>query len=380
MNISLVKKFLERKKREQQIKLKHIKNIIFIKNTKNEKKTKKVIDNIKEKKDDLNLPPPIYLKLITENKLSDVEIQYLDNYDNSNSIISNQTKKNKRNFKNNFATNNKISFKNKIFKNNNRTKNEKNIIFNKKDYPYNMNESQMYEFFLKIHTNSDFELNELSYNNAIKIDKRTYFQYYLSLIRAKHLLFFSFWPTFDYNSQIIKIFLFFFEFALSFIVNALFFNDDTMHKIYEEKGSFDFIYNIPQIFLSSLISGFIDGLIQAFALTDSNLISFKHNTNRKNILIKKKETLKAIKIKIALFFIITLPLLIAFWFYLACFCAVYKNTQLHLIKDTVISFGTSMITPFGIYILPGIFRICALKAKKKDKECMFKFSKLLQWF
>ena len=126
--------------------------------------------------------------------------------------------------------------------------------------------------------------------------------------------------------------------------------------------------------LSSLISGFIDGLIQAFALTDSNLISFKHNTNRKNILIKKKETLKAIKIKIALFFIITLPLLVAFWFYLACFCAVYKNTQLHLIKDTVISFGTSM------NILPGIFRICALKAKKKDKECMFKFSKLLQWF
>ena len=153
-----------------------------------------------------------------------------------------------------------------------------------------------------------------------------------------------------------------------------------MHKIYEEKGSFDFIYNIPQIFLSSLISGFIDGLIQTFALTDSNLISFKHNTNRKNILIKKKETLKTIKIKIALFFIITLPLLVAFWFYLACFCAVYKITQLHLIKDTVISFGTSMITPFGIYILPGIFRICALKAKKKDKECMFKFSKILQWF
>ena len=73
-----------------------------------------------------------------------------------------------------------------------------------------MNESQMYEFFLKINTKSDFELNDLSYNNAIKIDKRTYCQYYLSLIRTKHLFFFSFWPVFDYNSQIIKIFLFFF--------------------------------------------------------------------------------------------------------------------------------------------------------------------------
>ena len=84
-----------------------------------------------------------FSKLITENKLSDKEIQYLDKNDNSNSIISNPNKKNKRNFKNIFATNNKISFKNKILKknNNNRTKNRKSIIFNKKKYPYNMNES-----------------------------------------------------------------------------------------------------------------------------------------------------------------------------------------------------------------------------------------------
>ena len=155
-----------------------------------------------------------------------------------------------------------------------------------------MNESQMYDFFLKINTNSDFELNDLSYNNAIKIDKRTYCQYYLSLIRTKHLFFFSFCPTFDYNSQIIKIFLFFFEFVLSFVVNALFFNDETMHKIYQDKGSFDLFYNLPQILLSTLISVFIDELIQTFALTDSNLINFKHNINKKNISIKKKRLLK----------------------------------------------------------------------------------------
>ena len=286
LNINLVKKFLERKKREQQ-KKKGIKNIIF----------KKIVDNKKGKKDDLNLPLRInsnFSKLITENKLSDKEIQYLDKNDNSNSIISNPNKKNKRNFKNIFATNNKIPFKNKILKknNNNRTKNRKSIILNKKEYPYNMIESQMYDFFLKINTNSDFELNDLSYNNAIKIDKRTYCQYYLSLIRTKHLFFFSFCPVFDYNSQIIKIFLFFFEFALSFVVNALFFNDDTMHKIYQDKGSFALFYNLPQILLSTLISVFIDELIQTFALTDSNLINFKHNINKKNISIKKKKLLK----------------------------------------------------------------------------------------
>ena len=237
----------------------------------------------------------------------------------------------------------------------------------------------MYEIYLKIYSPSDSEMNELDYNEAINLDKRTYFQYYLSLLRTKHLLIFSFWSAFDYNSQIIKIFLFFFDFILSFVVNALFFNDDTMHKIYEEKGSFNFIYNIPQIIYSSLISGFIDGLIKDLALTDSNIISLKNKTDNNNISIKKQKTLTTIRIKLVLFFIIILLLLVAFWFYLACFCSVYKNTQLHLIKDTSFSFGTSMITPFGIYIFPGIFRVVALNAENKDKELLFKFSKVLQW-
>ena len=65
-----------------------------------------------------------------------------------------------------------------------------------------------------------------------------------------------------------------------------------MHKIYQDKGSFDLFYNLPQILLSTLISVFIDELIQTLALTDSNLISFKLNINKKNISIKKKKLLK----------------------------------------------------------------------------------------
>ena len=57
---------------------------------------------------------------------------------------------------------------------------------------------------------------------------------------------------------------------------------------------------------------------------------------------------------------------------------IYENTQIHLIKDSVIGFGLSLIYPFGIYLIPGIFRIPALRAQKKDKEYMYKFSKITQ--
>ena len=112
----------------------------------------------------------------------------------------------------------------------------------------------------KILEKNDQELNSLKYKEAITNDKRTYVQYYLSLLRASHLLIFSFYQNDrDYNSRIIKIFLFFFFFCVHFTVNALFFNDSTMHKIYIDEGSFNFIYQIPQIIYSALISGVIKG-------------------------------------------------------------------------------------------------------------------------
>ena len=208
------------------------------------------------------------------------------------------------------------------------------------------------------------------------MDKRSYCVYYVSLIKTKHSLFFSFLPIFDYNSRILKIFLFFFNFTVTFIVNALFFNDDTMHKIYVDHGSYDFIYNIPQILYSSIISGVINGIIKILALSYSSFMKLKNNTNKKNIGSKSRVIIKILKIKFAIFFIISFILLIMFWFYLACFCAVYKNTQIHLIKDTLISFGTSMVYPFFIYLIPGIFRIYSIN--RRNKEYVYKISKILE--
>ena len=69
--------------------------------------------------------------------------------------------------------------------------------------------------------------------------------------------------------------------------------------------------------------------------------------------------------------------MIFFWYFISSFCAVYVNTQKILINDTLISFGLSMLYPFGLNLLPGIFRIPALKAPKKDKNYLYKISQLV---
>ena len=221
-------------------------------------------------------------------------------------------------------------------------------------------------------------MNSLSYKEALKKDKRSYIQYYCSLLKKKQIILFSFYPNKDYNSQVIKFFLFFFFCTSDITVNALFFTDDTMHKIYVDSGSFDFSYQLPQILYSFLISIAINFIIEYLSLSEDAIISIKAKKFI-NLFISKK-ILKRLKIKFSFFFIISFILLLSFGYYISCFCCIYENTQMHLIKDSLMSFGISLIYPVFINLIPGIFRIPALRSKKGDKICMYKFSKFFEFF
>ena len=149
-----------------------------------------------------------------------------------------------------------------------------------------------------------------------------------------------------------------------------------MHKIYVDHGKFNLIYQIPQILYSLLISSFINVIIKSLSLPQRDLLNLKQPTKNINEAIEK--TKKCLIIKVTLFFIFTFLLLIIFWFYISCFCAVYRNTQIFLIKDTIISFCLSFVYPLGFCLLPGMLRIPSLRAKKQDKSCLYKISLLIQ--
>ena len=98
--------------------------------------------------------------------------------------------------------------------------------------------------------------------------------------------------------------LFFFNFIFSLEINALFFNDDTMHKIYEDEGSFNLLYQIPQILYSTLISNFISVFINMLALSEDNILAFKQIKEIKNLNKKKLNLNKKLKIKFLIYFIL----------------------------------------------------------------------------
>ena len=136
-----------------------------------------------------------------------------------------------------------------------------------------LNKQKIIEKIKNILRYTNNEKNLLTYNLAIQYDKRTYCEYYISLLRIKNNLIFSFFPYKDYNSQIIKVDIFFISFSIYYAVNCLFFDDDTMHKIYVTNGSFNFEYQLPKIIYSSLISMVLNSLLRKLALSNNDIIN-----------------------------------------------------------------------------------------------------------
>ena len=275
------------------------------------------------------------------------------------------------------------NFKNKNLKNKKNNNNNK-ISINKNKaqkiplvYPNNKTKNQIKSEKPKLKDLNDEELNTLEYEIAVRIDKRTYFQYYYSLLKKKQLLIFAFYPANDYNLMTVKVSLLLLAFSLYFTINGFFFSDETMNKINEDKGAYNILFQIPQILYSTLISAIINMILKRLSLSEKQIICIKLEKDFLRAQKKSKEINKCIKLKLVIFFILSFILMIFFWYFIVCFCAVYKNTQMILIKDTLISFALSMAYPFGLNLLPGMFRIPALRAPKKDKKCFYNISNII---
>jgi hypothetical protein len=149
-----------------------------------------------------------------------------------------------------------------------------------------------------------------------------------------------------------------------------------MHKIYVDEGIFDFIYFIPMIIYSLIISSVVQYIMKALSLSEKYILKIKKEKDYGKSEIMISKIVKCLIIKFICFIVISF-LLILFWYYICCFCAVYKNTQIILIKDTFVSFGLSMLYPFGLNLFAGFFRIPALRAKNRDKKCLYQLSTLV---
>ena len=179
---------------------------------------------------------------------------------------------------------------------------------------------------------NDQELNSLDYDKALIYDKCSYFQYYCSLLKKKHLILFTFYPQNDYNLITLKISLFLLGFSLYFTINGFFFSDDSMHKVYIDRGIYNFVYQIPQILYSSVISDIINAILKILCLSEKNIIELKQETDETAFKEKSKNISQYLLKKFLIFFILSILLLLFIWYFISFFVEFLLILKLYLSK------------------------------------------------
>ena len=225
---------------------------------------------------------------------------------------------------------------------------------------------------------SDEEKNILSYKLAIEYDKRSFFIYYVSLLKSKHNLINLFINKKDYNSKIIQFDLFFIGFTIYYAVNTSFYNDETIFKVYESNGIYTLKHQILNILYSSLISMVLNIFLKILSLSNDLILNYKIKGANKINNSEEKKLKKKLTIRFISYFILSFIFVLFSWYFVSIFGAIYKNNQYHLLKNTLLSFGLSLFYPFYIYLLCGIFRFISLSDPKKKRQCLYNFCKIIQ--
>ena len=221
---------------------------------------------------------------------------------------------------------------------------------------------------------NDYELNAAPFDTAKNKDQRGFLQYYWSLIKSKQICIFSFYTSDDYNIKSIKIALFILFVSFYFAFTALFFNDSIMRNIYIYKGNTDAAVHIPNIILSSICSLIMMYIVRFVSLTERDATKIKYETQNKQELIEKSK--KLMKIKAIILFAVSALLIGLCWYYVAAFCAVFKNSQGHYLTNVLFAFIVCNIWPFVTSLIAPILR---RKALDSDNQCLYKASQIIAY-
>ena len=323
--------------------------------------------------------------------------QKLNNYKQNNIIIRDVKRKKKRfnliiftyppkkiylKLKNNLDNSSKFNISKGLYDNNILVTNKSKLSNPKKNKENNEINKQIFDI-MKIGKDEKvqldiYQINNLEYDLAKKLDKRNFIEIFWSLLKREHLIIFTFLTRDDHNLVFIKYSRFIFLLCTDMAMNVFFFSDETMHKMYLDYGKYNFIQQIPQIIYSTIVSKLIETFLCYLSLTDKHYYQIKEckKVTKKSM----RGILKCIQLKIGFFFGFTSLMFIFYWYLIACFCSVYPNSQAAFIKDTLLSFVLGNTIPFGIFLIPSFFRILSLKTEKYKLEWVYNISNMIPFF
>ena len=242
----------------------------------------------------------------------------------------------------------------------------------------------------------DYELNNMDYQDASINDKRSCLRTYWSILKRENSFLVTFIACNDYNLFYVKIERFFILLCTEMTMNGLFFIHESMHRKYTEGENFTFVQKLPQLIFTILVADLIEVILCFLSMTDKHIYDIKalvreqkeKNKKEKKDINDKKELgqkimniLDTMQRKLVSFFVFTFLLFLFYWYFISAFCAVYQNTQVIFLRDSGISFITSLVETCIIYGFTNILRAISLSlCCRKKLGCVYKISDLIPIF
>ena len=300
----------------------------------------KLIKNKRNKNKDINLESTTNkIKLLKSEKL-------LSKYDN-NKLLKNNKLKNE--------------IKESYHKNHLKRKNTKNEDLDNilKNYGININE------YLKT------EFDNMDFDDAIKYDNRTFFEYFCQKFNENQIIMDTFFNKENLKPIPIKILLLLLNIDLNFVVNGLFISEDYISELYHSNEKENFFSYFPRAIsrfvYTTLVSTFI-GIIIGCVFIEEKKIKHIFKREKKDPLKLKYEISlisKNIKKNYIIFIIICFLISVFSWYYVNCFNNSYPAVKIEWIKSSITIMIIIQIISALKILLEAILRLISFKFKSE---------------
>ena len=221
------------------------------------------------------------------------------------------------------------------------------------------------------------EINELPLKDAKENDKRGFCRYYWDILKFSHIILNLILRWDDFNIFTVKLGLLFMTFPINLTFNIFFFTNKKMKINYANamKDISLFWSNIANSVYSSILSNALLIILKFICLSHNSIRSLK-KIDDINLAQKKSEgVLRCIKARIIIYYILSFIFLIIFGYYILCFCSVFENTQIELVRSTFTSWLISLLYPFIICFFTSIIRALSFKC---NSQCLHFVKRIMQ--
>ena len=211
------------------------------------------------------------------------------------------------------------------------------------------------------------ELNLIPYSQALRADKRNFFQIFLSVISHEIKIISIFYYRHPLEHLSIVLSQYVFELCLDLTLNSLLYTEDVISEKYNNNGSIRFFTSLSLSFMSNIFSSIIAIIISKLSDYAEFLeLIIKDITYKSKYYLNIMKFRQLLYMKLTAFFIIQTLFNLGMCYYLTIFCTVYHNTQGSIMLNYLVGIVESMIISFALTLFISIMRAVSIKCRSKS--------------